>query len=79
MKMKGLVYIAVAALAFSFAACGNSQKKREREEQRIERRMERQPQTDAVVETESVIVEVDTILPDTVMRQTTVRAPKRTK
>lgn len=57
-----LGYIAVLALILSFTACGNSNRKK------VER--DRQSQDSAIIiEEESVIVTVDSIAPDTILRR----------
>lgn len=63
------VYIAVAALAITVAACGNKQKKADDKTT---------PQDSVtVIETESVVVSVDTITPDSAVMPAT--TPKKTK
>lgn len=69
------MYTAMAVTILFMASCGNSQKKREREAER--RAVEQQVPVGTVVESETVVVEVDSLVPDTtkVKRVT----PKRTK
>lgn len=79
MKTKGcskLAYIAVAVIALSVAACGNSQKAKEQAKQMAE-----QPKDSVtMIETETVIVTVDSIAPDSAAAQKTMMsAPKKTK
>lgn len=79
MKTKGcskLAYIAVAVIALSVAACGNSQKAKEQAKQMAE-----QPKDSVtVIETETVVVTVDSIAPDsTAAKKAIVNAPKKTK
>lgn len=54
------MYAAMVVVVLFMASC-NSNKKKEREERRIE---QRQMPAGEVVETETVVVEVDSIVPD---------------
>lgn len=81
MRTKGCfnwTYIAIAAIAISVAACGNSQKKKEREQAK---QTITQPQDSVtIIESETVVVAVDSIAPDSVATQkATVNTPKKTK
>lgn len=79
MKTKGStvwMYTAMFAAVLMLASCGNSQKKRERAEKRA---MEQQIPVGTVVESETVVVEVDSIVPDSVAVQNRMNTPKRTK
>lgn len=78
MKTKGnfrLTYIVIAMIALSLAACGNNRKRQtERERGRV------QPlDTVTVIESESVVVSVDTIVPDSmvVKKNTNTTTPAR--
>lgn len=81
MRTKGslkLAYIAIAVIALSLAACGNSQKKKEKEQ--AKQAMEQPKDSVTVIESETVIVAVDSIAPDTVAaKKATVNTPKKTK
>jgi len=57
------MYTAIAVFVLLMASC-NSQGKKEREEERQERRIERQMPAGDVIETETVVVEVDSLIPD---------------
>lgn len=81
MRTKGCfnwTYIAIAAIAISVAACGNSQKKKEKEQAK---QTAIQPQDSVtIIESETVIVAVDSIAPDSVAtKKATVNTPKKTK
>lgn len=85
MRTKGCfnwTYIAIAAIAISVAACGNSQKKKEKEKEREQAKQTAiQPQDSVtIIESETVIVAVDSIAPDSVAtKKATVNTPKKTK
>lgn len=79
MKTRGsvkLVYILLAVGALSLAACGNSQKKKDQAVQKAE-----QPKDSVtVIETETVVIAVDSIAPDsTAAKKAVVNTPKKTK
>lgn len=57
------MYTAIVAGVLLVASCGNSQKKRERAAER--QATEQQVPTGTIVESETVVVEVDSIVPDT--------------
>ena len=78
MKMKSSVWIytLIAAVGLSLAACGNSQKKKEKA---VEKKMAEQPQdTLTVIESETVVV-IDSLAPDTTAMQKNAPTPKKTK
>lgn len=87
MRTKGnfkLVYILFAVLALSLAACGNSKKKSAQTQQTTQ-----QPQDSVtVIETETVVIAVDSIAPDSTKAKKAMSAapakaaektPKKTK
>ncbi len=58
------ILAAAVVLLFGMTSCGNSQKKRERA---AEKRMTTQPMDRAtVIESETVVISVDSVAPDTV-------------
>lgn len=67
-KLK-FMYVAVAALAISLASCGNKQKKAEDQAA--------QQDSVTVIQTETVIVSVDTVTPDSAAMPA--KAPEKTK
>jgi len=79
MKMKRAsvwIYTLIAVVGLSLAACGNSQKKRERV---AERKMAEQPlDTLTVMESETVIV-IDSLSPDTTVLRKKAATPEKTK
>lgn len=70
------MYTAMIAVILVMASCGNSQKKKEREAERAERRTAVQQPTETVVETETMIIAVDSLAPDSTNNRVT---PRRTK
>lgn len=70
------MYTAMIAVILVMASCGNSQKKKEREAERAERRTAVQQPTETVVETETMIIAVDSLAPDSTKNRVT---PRRTK
>lgn len=70
------MYTAMIAVILAMASCGNSQKKKEREAERAERRTAVQQPTETVVETETMIIAVDSLAPDSTKNRVT---PRRTK
>lgn len=79
MKTKGSsiwMYTAMLAVSVLIASCGNSHKKNERAAER--QATEQQMPSGTVVESETIVVEVDSIVPDTmgVNNRTT---PKRNR
>lgn len=70
------IYTLIAAFGLSFAACGNSQKKREKAVQ--QRMAEQAMDTVTVIESETVIV-IDSLIPDTTAVRKNVIAPKKTE
>ena len=83
MRTKGCfnwTYIAIAAIAISVAACGNSQKKKEKEREQAKQTATQPQDSVTIIESETVIVAVDSIAPDSVAtKKATVNTPKKTK
>lgn len=69
------MYTAMAVTILFMASCGNSQKKKERAAEM--RATEQQMPAGTVVETETVVIEVDSLVPDTTKIQKI--TPKKTK
>lgn len=70
------MYTALAALVLSVAACGNSQKKKEKA---AEKQMATQPMdTVTVIESETVIM-IDSLAPDSTAVKNNTTSPKKTK
>lgn len=75
MKTRGSsvwMYVTMVAAVFFLASCGNSQKKNGQA-------TEQQMPAGVVVETETVVVEVDSIVPDSSVVKKNVTTPKKTK
>lgn len=71
------MYVVLAVLGFSFAACGNSQKKAEKvmEKKKVEQPMD----TVTFIETETVVV-IDSLATDSINKQKhTNQSSKKTK
>lgn len=68
--------IMVVAILF-MASCGNSQKKKQRDEQKT--KAEQPMDSVTVIESETVVVAVDSIAPDGSVVKKNVTTPKKTK
>ena len=82
MRTKGCfnwTYIAIAAIAISVAACGNSQKKKEKERDQAKQTAIQPQDSVTIIESETVIVAVDSIAPDSAAMKQKAPTPKKTK
>lgn len=71
------IFTVLAAVVLMMASCGNSQKKRERAAER--RGTEQALDTVTVYESETVVVTIDSLAPDSAAVRQNVATPKRTK
>ncbi len=79
MKTKGStgwVLIALVAVVCFMTSCGNSQKKKE---QAKTQKTEQAADSEMVMESETIVVEVDSITPDTTAMKQQKNTPKNTK
>lgn len=79
MKTKGssiLSFAVMAMVGIFMASCGNSQKRNER---RIERQIERSMPAETVVETETVVIAVDSLSRDSATMKKNVATPNQMK
>ncbi|MEG0795619.1 MAG: hypothetical protein RR397_03790 [Odoribacter sp.] len=80
MKTKGSsvgMYTMLVAIILFMASCGNSQKKKEQaaQQQTTQQAMD----SVTVIESETVVIAVDSITPDSAANQTKPATPKKTK